>query len=93
MPESGVLHAAELVALTLTPEEREILGPQLEGIVRYFDRLRQVALKGVEPTSHVVDLSCPRRPDEVERCELDFTPTFHYLRHRFFFVPPAIESG
>jgi aspartyl-tRNA(Asn)/glutamyl-tRNA(Gln) amidotransferase subunit C len=55
---------AHLARLTLSPEEKDRLGPQLEKIVAYIDELNQLDTSQVEPTSHVLPLSNVFRADE-----------------------------
>lgn len=56
---------ATLARLTLTPEEAERFRPQLARILEYVAQIDELDTTGVEPTSHVVPLSAPLRPDEV----------------------------
>jgi aspartyl-tRNA(Asn)/glutamyl-tRNA(Gln) amidotransferase subunit C len=59
-----VLHVARLVRLGLTDDEVETMARELSGILEHVDRINQLDLEGVEPTSHVVDLDNVLRPDE-----------------------------
>ena len=53
-----------LARIELTPEELEHLGPQLEGILKYVEKLDGLDLEGVEPTAHAVPLTNVLREDE-----------------------------
>ena len=57
---------AALSRLKLDDAERAAMAGELEKIVSYMDVLSQVDTEGVEPLSHVLDLSNVLRPDVVE---------------------------
>ena len=59
-----VLHVARLARLRLSEEEVETMAGELSGILEHVDRIAQLDLEGVEPTSHVVELENVLRPDE-----------------------------
>ena len=59
-----VLHVARLARLRLTEEEVERMAPELSTILEHIERLGELDLDGVEPTSHVVELENVLRPDE-----------------------------
>ncbi|HEU5335546.1 MAG TPA: Asp-tRNA(Asn)/Glu-tRNA(Gln) amidotransferase subunit GatC [Terriglobales bacterium] len=53
--ESDVLHVAELANLELTPEERARLLKDLNSILEYVDRLKQLDTADVPPMAQVSD--------------------------------------
>jgi aspartyl-tRNA(Asn)/glutamyl-tRNA(Gln) amidotransferase subunit C len=59
-----VLHVARLARLRLGDEEVERMTGELSGILEHVDRIGNLDLEGVEPTSHVVALENVLRPDE-----------------------------
>jgi aspartyl-tRNA(Asn)/glutamyl-tRNA(Gln) amidotransferase subunit C len=59
-----VLHVARLARLGLSEEEVETMSRELSGILEHVDRISELDLDGVEPTSHVVELENVLRPDE-----------------------------
>ena len=59
-----VLHVARLARLKLTDEEVERMAGELSGILEHVDRISELDLEGVEPTSHVIALENVLRPDE-----------------------------
>jgi aspartyl-tRNA(Asn)/glutamyl-tRNA(Gln) amidotransferase subunit C len=59
-----VLHVARLARLALTEEEVERMSGELSGILDHVERMNELDLDGVEPTSHVVALENVLRPDE-----------------------------
>ena len=58
-----VLHVARLARLRLSEEEVERMTGELSGILEHVDRIAELDLDDVEPTSHVVDLENVLRPD------------------------------
>jgi len=59
-----VLHVAKLARLRLSDEEVERMVGELSGILDHVDRIGNLDLDGVEPTSHVVALENVLRADE-----------------------------
>ncbi len=59
-----VLHVARLARLELSDEELERMSTELSGILENVERMNELDLEGVEPTSHVVALENVLRPDE-----------------------------
>jgi aspartyl-tRNA(Asn)/glutamyl-tRNA(Gln) amidotransferase subunit C len=59
-----VLHVARLARLRLTDDEVERMAGELSGILEHVDRIGELDLDDVEPTSHVVDLVNVVRSDE-----------------------------
>jgi aspartyl-tRNA(Asn)/glutamyl-tRNA(Gln) amidotransferase subunit C len=59
-----VLHVARLARLKLNDEEIERMAGELSGILEHVDRISELDLDGVEPTSHVIALENVLRPDE-----------------------------
>jgi aspartyl-tRNA(Asn)/glutamyl-tRNA(Gln) amidotransferase subunit C len=64
-----VEHVAKLARLALTDHERERLTDQLSNILTYVEKLNELETKGIEPTSHVLDISNVMR-DDVPRDSL-----------------------
>ncbi len=59
-----VLHVAKLARLRLSEDEVEKMSGELSGILEHVDRIGELDLEDVEPTSHVVELENVLRPDE-----------------------------
>ena len=59
-----VLHVAKLARLELSDDEVEQMAKELSGILEHVDRISELDLDGVEPTSHVVKLENVLRADE-----------------------------
>jgi aspartyl-tRNA(Asn)/glutamyl-tRNA(Gln) amidotransferase subunit C len=60
-----VQHVARLARLHLTDEEVERMRQQLDAILAYIDKLRELPLEGVEPTAHAVPLVNVMRADAL----------------------------
>jgi len=65
-----VLHVAKLSRLRLDEDEVSRLEGELSSILEHVDRLAEIDIEGVEPTSHVVPLENVLR-DDVPRPSLD----------------------
>jgi aspartyl-tRNA(Asn)/glutamyl-tRNA(Gln) amidotransferase subunit C len=59
-----VLHVARLARLELSEDELERMSSELSGILEHVERMNELDLDGVEPTSHVVALENVLRADE-----------------------------
>lgn len=58
-----VLHVAKLARLRLAEDEVEKMAGELSGILGHVDRISELDLEDVPPTSHVVELENVLRPD------------------------------
>jgi aspartyl-tRNA(Asn)/glutamyl-tRNA(Gln) amidotransferase subunit C len=63
-----VLHVARLARLGLSEDEVERMGEELSKVLDHVDRIRELDLEGVAPTSHAVELAGVMRADEPEPC-------------------------
>jgi aspartyl-tRNA(Asn)/glutamyl-tRNA(Gln) amidotransferase subunit C len=59
-----VLHVARLARLELSEPEVERMSSELSTILEHVERISELELEGVEPTSHVVELENVLRADE-----------------------------
>jgi aspartyl-tRNA(Asn)/glutamyl-tRNA(Gln) amidotransferase subunit C len=64
-PQLDIKYVAHLARLQLSPDEEKKLGAQLDGILGYIEKLKQLDVTGVEPTAHAVPMVNVMRPDEV----------------------------
>ena len=85
---------ARLSRLHLTDEEIKFFESQVGQILSFVDRLKEVNVEGVEPTSHPLSLSNVFRKDEVLPSLVTeaFLKTAPQVRGRFFEVPKVIEG-
>ena len=91
--ELDVRYVARLARLRLNTEEIKLLGKQLEDILNYIDKLKEVDIKGVQPTTHVVGLKNVFREDKIvpssDSAEvLKGAPS---QKDRFVKVPPVLK--
>ena len=63
-----VLHVARLARLQLTDEETERMAGELSSILGHIERISELDLDGVEPTSHVVEVANALRRDVPHEC-------------------------
>jgi aspartyl-tRNA(Asn)/glutamyl-tRNA(Gln) amidotransferase subunit C len=59
-----VLHVARLARLRLTDEEVERMSGELSTILDHIEKIGELDLEQVEPTSHVIQVENVLRPDE-----------------------------
>ena len=59
-----VLHVARLARLELTDDEVERYSGELSKVLDYIEKISELDLSGVEPTSHVVEVENALRADE-----------------------------
>jgi aspartyl-tRNA(Asn)/glutamyl-tRNA(Gln) amidotransferase subunit C len=59
-----VLHVARLARLELTGDEVERYSGELSKVLDYIEKIEELDLTDVEPTSHVVDVENALRADE-----------------------------
>lgn len=63
-----VLHVARLARLELSEAELERMASELSHVLDHIEKIRELDLAGVPPTSHVVHAATPLRPDEPQPC-------------------------
>ena len=61
-----VSYVSELARLELTDEEKAVFQPQLEGIVKYVEKISEVDIEGVPPMMHGKEIVNAFREDEVK---------------------------
>jgi len=61
-----VLHVARLARLELTEDEVARMSDELSDVLGNIEKIGELDLDGVPPTTHVVEVSNALRPDEVE---------------------------
>ena len=88
-----VEHVARLARLDLSEPEKERMRSQLDAILTYIDKLRQLNTEGVEATPHAIPMVNVMREDEVRPC----LPAGEMLANAperegdFFRVPPVLD--
>jgi aspartyl-tRNA(Asn)/glutamyl-tRNA(Gln) amidotransferase subunit C len=59
-----VLHVARLARLRLSEDEVGRMSSELSSVLDHIEKIEELDLEGVEPTSHVVELENVLRTDE-----------------------------
>ena len=59
-----VLHVARLARLRLSEEEVDRMASELSKVLDHIEKISELDLEGVPPTSHVVEIENVLRPDE-----------------------------
>ena len=59
-----VLHVARLARLRLAEDEIDKMSSELSTVLDHIEKIGELDLEGVEPTSHVVEIENVLRPDE-----------------------------
>lgn len=92
-----VLHVADLAHLELTEAEVEKFRGQLDAILTYIDKLKELDVSGVEPMSQLLDAQAPPeatlREDVVRQCDISqkVLAQAPQARAPYFRVPRVIE--
>jgi aspartyl-tRNA(Asn)/glutamyl-tRNA(Gln) amidotransferase subunit C len=63
-----VLHVARLARLKLSEDEVERMARELSKVLDHIEKISELDLRGVPPTSHVIDVVNVLRADEPEPC-------------------------
>jgi aspartyl-tRNA(Asn)/glutamyl-tRNA(Gln) amidotransferase subunit C len=63
-----VLHVARLARLELSDDEVERMASELSKVLDHIEKISELELDGVPPTSHVVDVVNAFRADEPKPC-------------------------
>ena len=90
-----VNYVANLARLELTEEETATFQPQLEAILGYIDKLKELDVENIEPTAHASPVFNTIREDEVRpslsrEAFLQNAPDQHNDQLR---VPKVIEEA
>lgn len=85
---------ATLARIRLKPEEKAKLQKDLDSILAYVAKLKEINTDGVEPTSHVMDLENVFRADEVRPSNaIDALLAQAAAREgKFFKVPKVVDK-
>lgn len=61
-----VLHVARLARLDLGEDEVARMAEELSNVLDHIEKIRELDLEGVQPTSHVIDVVNALRADDPE---------------------------
>ena len=90
-----VKYTAELARLELSDEEQAVFQPQLEGIVKYVEKISEVDVEGVSPMMHGKEIVNSFREDTV-RPSLDKETALANAPKRVddeFLLPKIVEGA
>jgi aspartyl-tRNA(Asn)/glutamyl-tRNA(Gln) amidotransferase subunit C len=62
---ADVEHVARLARLELSEDEKQLFAGQMDAILGYVDKLKELNTDGILPTSHAVPVENAFRPDQV----------------------------
>ena len=62
---ADVEHVARLARLELSEDEKRLFAGQMDAILGYVDKLKELNTDGIMPTSHAVPVENAFRPDQV----------------------------
>ena len=88
-----VKYVAHLARIRLTDEELGLLSRQLEDIVNFIDKLKELDVAEVRPTSHILPLNNVFRKDKPAK-SLDVKDALSNApvqKESFFIAPKVIE--
>jgi aspartyl-tRNA(Asn)/glutamyl-tRNA(Gln) amidotransferase subunit C len=63
-----VLHVARLARLKLSESEIDRMASELSDVLGHIEKMSELDLEGVPPTTHVIDVVNALRPDDPEPC-------------------------
>jgi aspartyl-tRNA(Asn)/glutamyl-tRNA(Gln) amidotransferase subunit C len=92
-PEFDIKYVAHLARISLSPEEEAKLGAQLNHILGYIEKLKELDVSNVQPTAHAVPMVNVTRSDDVKPS----LPQAEALRNAprqgggLFIVPKIVE--
>lgn len=88
-----IKYVAHLARIALTPEEEKRIGAQLDHVLGYIEKLRELDVTNVEPTAHAVPMVNVTRPDEIQ-ASLSHADTLRNAPRQaggLFVVPKIVE--
>jgi aspartyl-tRNA(Asn)/glutamyl-tRNA(Gln) amidotransferase subunit C len=88
-----VKYLAHLARIKLDDQELLLLSRQLEDVVNFIDKLKELDLAGVKPTSHILPLKNIFREDKsIQPLNAkDALSNAPKQKENFFIVPKVIE--
>lgn len=90
---ADVEHVARLARLELAEDEKKLFAGQMDSIIGYVEKLKELNTDGVMPTSHAVPMENAFREDQI-RPSIGLEKALANAPQRidnFFIVPKVIE--
>jgi aspartyl/glutamyl-tRNA(Asn/Gln) amidotransferase C subunit len=91
LEQKDLARTIRLARIGLNETEIKLFGSQLTKIVGYFANLKSLNLKGIEPTSHAVKITCPRRYDKKVKRSDDILVKMPWVKFGQFSVPIILD--
>ena len=88
-----VKYVAHLARIELGAKELDKLSSQLKGILDFIDKLKEIDIANISPTSHILPIKNILRPDKPFK-SLSSNKALENAPHKennFFVVPKVIE--
>ena len=94
MSDFNLKHIARLARLHFEEKELKAFESQIQNILSFVEKLKEVDVEGVEPTSHPLKISNVFGEDEVKPSLSiqEFLKHAPRARNRFFEVPKTVED-
>ena len=92
LEQKDLARTIRLARIGLNETEIKIFGTQLTNIVGYFANLKSLDLRGIEPTSHVIKITCPRRSDDKIICSDNVLVKMPWVKFGQFSVPIILDA-
>ena len=91
--DASLQHVVNLARIDLTLEEEKRIGPQIQEIIQYVEKLNELGVEGVEPTAHAVPLTNVMREDKVQPSlsQADTLRNAPQNTNGLFVVPKIVE--
>lgn len=88
-----VEHVAHLARIELKNQELEKFSQQLQGILDFIDKLKEIEIKDIPPTSHILPISNVLREDVNKESLIPEKALLNSPNKQagFFAVPKVIE--
>jgi len=88
-----VEYVANLARINISEEEKKRLVPQLSKIVDYIDKLKELDVRGIEPTKGAVTEENVFRPDKakLDKTFIEILRNAPSQENKHFKVPKVIE--
>ncbi len=88
-----VRYVAHLARVRLNDKELDLLSGQLQDIVHFIDKLKELKVEGIKPTSHVLPVKNVFREDKsAQSLNVEDTLSNALMqKENYFIVPKVIE--
>ena len=91
--EETVKYVAHLARIQLKESQLKTMAEQLEDILKFIDKLKELDIKDIKPTSHILPITNVLREDDL-KASLSLEEVLEdapQRKNNFFAVPKIIE--